>query len=1029
MRRVNFSVAFVILAALLVSGLAAQDISKGSISGVVRDATGAVVSDANVTLSSPYGPDKKGKTNGVGEYTFTNLQVGPDYTVSVEKSGFSTAKLGNVSVGLNQRTQADVTVQVGATAQSVEVSAGGAGTVDMASTGVGANLSENLYKNVPTARNISAIMQFAPGVTDSQGAGNANPSINGASGLENQYIINGSDVTDPGYGGFGTYSRVFGALGNGVNFDFLQEVQVKSGGFEAQYGQALGGVVNVITKSGSNNFHGSVFGYFAPAALDTKHVNPLPQLVTKGAFGWLQDQESYDIGGDFGGPVKKDKLFFYGGFNPTFTRQYYLADPSFANYALGVQAQKYLTYNYSGKVNWNINPNHQLEGTIFGDPATTNTGYFRGVDTLPAGKPTDNLTTSSLDYGSRTWSGRYTGTISPNWVITANYSDHYNHFTESPFANGYRVTDNTPVQNKTGGSFAYGGLGFLENFESNSHQFSADSSHIFNLGGNHNLDWGFQFQDMPYTDFRLNTGADFTLPNDPAFKNAAGLTQHGAALTRTYFNNNTANPVVLRVTRGDYSNPAVQVGSRYVSGFVQDSWKINKYITVKPGIRLEQQEMHGNYSRYVFAHNWAPRIGVVVDPTASRTSKFFANWGRFYEKIPADISIRSFSFETSVIGALYKDPGSGLAPDLSPANWCGAATHPCGAGVNGGSISFQGSPDDATVVYGGTGAEYQDEIVAGYEKEFKNNFTFSGRFVYRHMRRIIEDTSGINVTQANAGVAQQYVIANPNAKLDIFHNFTPCTSGPNCNPDTGYNDLNQPILGADGVVDGFPNPSRIYQGMELVVGRRFSSGLQLYANYTLSKLWGNFQGSFRSDNGQTDPNISSLFDFTNSDGLLGGQFIPGVLPSDRRHQLKLYASYPWHNLNLGISWRALSGVPITGLEDHPVYLNAGEVPICPDGTFTCPGGPRGAYGRTEWQFPVDLHADYTFKLKEKMTLKFLADMFNLFNQTYLQYVNMYTEINNSPGTPNPDFLKPGGVSIVNAYTRPFYARLGVRFEF
>src|SRR4029077_2237132 len=127
-------------------------------------------------------------------------------------------------------------------------------------------------------------------------------------------------------------------------------------------------------------------------------------------------------------------------------------------------------------------------------------------------------------------------------------------------------------------------------------------------------------------------------------------------------------------------------------------------------------------------------------------------------------------------------------------NWCGAATHPCGTGVGGGNLGFSGSPADQEIVYGGTAAEYQDEVVGGFEKQFNNNITFSGRFVYRHMRRIIEDISGVNVTQANNGVPQQYVIANPKAKLDIFHNFTPCTTGPNCDPDSGYNDLNQPIL-------------------------------------------------------------------------------------------------------------------------------------------------------------------------------------------------------------------------------------------
>jgi hypothetical protein len=280
-------------------------------------------------------------------------------------------------------------------------------------------------------------------------------------------------------------------------------------------------------------------------------------------------------------------------------------------------------------------------------------------------------------------------------------------------------------------------------------------------------------------------------------------------------------------------------------------------------------------------------------------------------------------------------------------------------------------------------------------------------------------------------VPQAYVVANPSAKLDIFHNFTPCTSGPNCDLVSGFNDLNQPILGSDGIPDGFPNPSRIYKSMELVVSRRFSNGLQLYANYVLSKLYGNFQGSYRGDNDQIDPNISSLFDFTNSDGLLGGQFIPGVLPTDRRHQLKFYGNYTWKNVNFGLSWQILSGTPITRLLDHPVYANAGEVPVCPDGTFTCAGGPRGAFGRTAWQYPLDVHADYNYKWKEKVNVKFLADMFNIANTTWVNYVDQFAEITNSPGVPSPDFLKPGGrpSQTRDAYTRPFYARLGVRFEF
>lgn len=988
--------------------LQAQDITKGTISGVVSDGSGAVVVGAKVKLVSPNG-DRSATTDGLGEYSFANLVVGNDYVVTVEQAGFMTAKAVRLSVGINRHTTQDFTLAVGTTSTSIEVT-DAAASIDLGTTNVGATLDESLYKNVPVGRNISALINMSPGVADSGGAGAANPSINGASGLENQYVINGANVTDPAYGGFGTYSRVFGPKGNGINFDFIQEVQVLSGGFEAQYGQALGGVVNVLTKSGGNAYHGSFYGYFAPQQFEATRPDLNQQLTNKVTY--LQHLGSYDFGADLGGHLKKDKLFWYGGFNPRFDQSFESAAAGFANTALGVVNVSSRTFNYVGKINYNLNEKHQLEGSVFGDPSTTPTSFERGLNTLKTGPP-DFLTTSSLDYGSRTWSGRYSGAISSHWIVTANFSDYYNKFDETPAFDGYRVTDNTPSQDKTGSAFSYGGLGFRENSEASVHQFTVTSSHIFSMLGGHTLEFGYQFEDQNYADFRLNTGADFQIPNLPAFGAAAGLTQHGAALTRTHPTTKeqaatglSASDVVLRVTRGDYSSPSVTTLSRYNAGFIQDSWTVGKKLTIKPGLRFEQQAMSGNSLRYVFAHNWAPRIGVIFDPTGKRKSKFFGNWGRFYEKVPSDISIRSFSFETSVIGALYKDQGSGGTPNLSPANY-----------IPGGSISFQGSPSDLTLVAPGTGSQYQDEVVAGYEHQFNDGFVFSGRFVYRHMRRIIEDISGVSVTQALAGVTQQYVVSNPSAKLDIFKNSFPCTPGtPNCDDfggGVGFTDFGANPLGSDGTPDGFPNASRIYKSVELVVSKRFTNNFQVYANYTMSKLYGNFQGSFRSDNGQTDPNISSLFDFTNSDGLLTDQFAPGVLPTDRRHQIKLFSNYSWKGLNMGMGWNIMSGTPISKFLDHPVYANSGEVPV----------GGRGSQGRTEWTFPLNLHADYAWKLGETKRVKFLADLFNVTNQVRPFSINQNAEVNGSPGTPNVDFLR------VAAYQAPFNARLGVRFEF
>jgi hypothetical protein len=999
---------FALTAAFLAGAGFAQDITRGAITGVVRDPTGAVIPGAKVTLSGPLGT--RATTSGsAGEYTFPNLVPESGYVVTVEQPGFVTQKSAPITVRINQTSTANFQLAVAGKAQEIEVTEHATTDVDLASTAIGANLSEKLYQNVPINRNVSGIMAMAPGVTEGGGTGSANPSISGASGLENQYFINGSNVTDPGYGAFGTYNLTFGSLGSGLTFDFIKEVQVQTGGFDAQYGEALGGVVNVLTKSGTNTYHGDAFYYFRPhrwmAAFPNANTIRTTQTTRVYSF------ESRDFGGDVGGYLLKDRLFWYAGFNPVFNRNYRSVPSVFANSALGNVVVKNHSWNYSAKVNWNITTNHQLEGSVFGDPSLAPMGFQRFTSLASD----NNLRTSELDFGSRTWNGLWNGIFSPWWVVNANFSEYKNHFTETPQFNGYQIQDNTQVQQGTGGQLIYNGLGFVQNTDTTSHQFTIANTFVRNAFGSHTLQLGYQLSDDNYNVSRFYTGSNFTIPNLPEFGQAAGQTQFGAILIREHLNGNPANPIVLRVTRGDYSNPNTQTNTRYHSGYVQDSWVINSRLTLKPGLRFEYQRMEGGASGYTFSPNWAPRVGVLFDPTGHRTTKIFANWGRFFEKIPLDIAVRSFSFESSVRGALYRDQQGPI--DLSPSNYIG-----------GGKIGFSGGPDAQTIVAGGTKAQYQDEVVGGVESQLNNATTVGARFIYRDLRRILEDVSGVNVTQYLAGVPQQYVVANPSASLDIFQNAFPCSgTSPGCDPATGFTAISNP-LGSDNIPDGFPNPSRIYKALELTFSRRFSANWQFYGSYRLSKLFGNYEGLFRNDNGQSDPNITSLFDFTNTDGRLAEQFQPGVLPTDRRHEIKMFTNYAFggssngfmhrlNGLNLGVSWVIQSGTPISQFLAHPAYDNAGEIPL----------GGRGSLGRTDWTYPIDAHADYSIKLTEKLALRLVADMFNVFNQKKALYVDQWLEL--SGGVPNPDFLLPAANIYSNPWQTPRYTRIAARLEF
>ena len=135
-------------------------------------------------------------------------------------------------------------------------------------------MSDQLFQNIPVQRSVSSLFYLAPAVNDSLGGGCANPSISGGSALDNLYIADGVNITDSAFGGLGTFSRSYGSLGTGINTSFIKEVQVKTGGFEPQYGQSEGGIINIITQSGGNEFHGAVYGYARPKAFEATRKQP-----------------------------------------------------------------------------------------------------------------------------------------------------------------------------------------------------------------------------------------------------------------------------------------------------------------------------------------------------------------------------------------------------------------------------------------------------------------------------------------------------------------------------------------------------------------------------------------------------------------------------------------------------------------------------------------------------------------------------------------------------------------------------------
>jgi len=363
--------------------------------------------------------------------------------------------------------------------------------------------------------------------------------------------------------------------------------------------------------------------------------------------------------------------------------------------------------------------------------------------------------------------------------------------------------------------------------------------------------------------------------------------------------------------------------------------------------------------------------------------------------------------------------------------------------------------------------EYNDEFLVGAEHEFRGGITVSARYIDRRLKRIIEDFGGVSIEQNNAGFGQFYAIGNPNSKTDVVLNskeiafsqgvkFTPgpgntgypagCAGGPTDlnEEDTFGNILGSACwpaldaagtlfggeLGSDGQPDGFADPKREYQAVEIEVNKAFSHNWSLLSNYRISRLRGNFEGAFRNDNGQSDPGISSLFDFT--PGLLntlGKQFTVGPLNSDQLHVLNIYPTYildrsPLKGLIITPGIKIQSGVPLTTLIAQSAYLNPGEVPVF----------GRGDLGRLPMTGTVDAHVEYPWKISESKSLNLAVDFLNIANTKRPLSINQFADL--SWQNLNVDFKKPGnGIpdnlieGLTGAFVNPFSMRIGVLFKF
>jgi outer membrane receptor for Fe3+-dicitrate len=818
--------------------------TTGRLFGQLVDGQGAVLPGATVTVTGPALLGAQSQTTDTeGRFRFPSLPPGR-YTVKAEMVGFKAAEQSNVDIGLDRTVTLTLTMHVGGLAESVEVTAASP-VVDTTSTTIGVNAKAEIFNRLPIQRDIYSISRLAPGTTD-DGVG---PAVLGSTGAENQYIVEGLNTT-----GIERAEK-----GKQLNFDFVEEIEVKTGGLPAEYGRATGGVINVITKSGGNTFRGSLFGFNEGGALQSNENTADLRPATTTTVTDID--KKWDFGFEAGGFFVRDRLWYFAAYNHTFQKDRTevirrIVSPG----TPGVGEEIFADINrdlFAGKITYKLSNSQTLTGSVNGDPGRREGNIFTIAG--PA-----STWEGEREFGDVGGVLRYDGVFGGDFLIKGLFGQHRERDEfAGPGKSIARSIDSTVTPNANSGGFG-------------PHQDSKFKRNVYKLDvakfwGGHEIKGGVDWEDIDSEVNRFEGGAG---------QRVSRLRSSAATGSQIYYRHRFF--IDDTVQGFDPNNPAtfviavpltVSPGTLNNSFYAQDSWKVASNLTVNAGIRWERQQVKDRFgeSSIDIDDSWAPRIGVVWDATRNGRSKIFGSYGRFFESIPLDINIRSFGGESSCFCNNFDPNPANILPDpASP--------------VRTSRLGLPVTPVDEALK-----GQYINEFLLGGEYEVRPNLSVGAKFSYRDLGRVIEDFLIID--------SGGYFIANPASGLGrtmTFYDYSTVTA---------------------------PKAERTNTSIELSARKKFSDNWQVLTSYVWSRLEGNYDGTFQNSTGQLDPNINSAFDYAdflvNAKGRLSNERVH-QWKFDGSYEV---ASGALSGLNLGLSTRWLSGYPLNAYGHSFLYAN------------------------------------------------------------------------------------------------------------
>jgi outer membrane receptor protein involved in Fe transport len=940
MGRRGYVCAFLTLFLLAATGTTAQE-TRGSIEGIVKDTSGAILPGVTVEARSPALVGvATAVTDATGVYRFPALPPGV-YEVTASLTGFKATKVENIQLQLGQILKVGFALLIADVAEAIQVTAESP-IIDVKQNTAALSLQSEIIDRIPKGRNFTSVLTSAPGTNDESKAG---LSIDGATGAENRYIIDGLDTTN----------LRTGVDARRVLTDFLAEVQVKSSGYNAEFRATTGGVINAITKSGSNNYRGDVGAYYssndwAGDVRPSLRLNPANQTLAE--YITTPRDSGYDLEPvfDLGGPILRDKAWFFVGYGPQLSRR-----ERTVTFNSTHQTQAFKDNDDDHNLNYNVSS--QLSQNTRLRFSGSNIRGYGGPDSLPAIEPDGSSNSNAslfpnplhTDTTNDSYGGELSWVVSPTFFVNTNVG----YFT----TNSFQVTDtefSTALRHTFSGSNTCTGapgssgcpfpeipaslqqLNGYADFPVSTRNVrdkygrlgvSIDGTYYANFAGQHTLKGGVQWERLSNDVLQgaqaptvaLSWNAQRTTLDDPP-RQVRG--------TYGYYT------VARRYTEG-------KIHSNNIGLFIQDAWTVNNRLTLNLGIRTDGETLPSyrpeNPSlEFGLSEKIAPRVGFAYDVQGDGKWKTYGSWGMFYD-------ISKLEMPRGAWGA---DRWIDYHYTLDTFEWPSIDCEgPPGSGCPGTFIEqadrrhVSNDPNDNLIDPNLKPIRTQ-EFTVGVDHELSSTMSVGVRYAHKWFDRTIEDV-GIQV----AGVGEVFMIANPG--YGIAENTLAATC-PSC--------------------PAQPKAKRVYDGVEFRLRKRLSNRWSVNTSYTWSRLVGNYSGLSSSDeNGRNSPSVLRFFDGLYMSFDAHGNPIDGPLQTERPHYFKFQGTYdlPWGTL-VGLEYRAASGT----LQQSTVTYKS--VPVFDEA--------RGNLGRSPIFTQTDLLLQHEVPLPGQSRLNVGLNVLNLFDQ-------------------------------------------------